>query len=62
MTAETVLVTGAFGLVGSETVQQLMVEGPHVVATDLDVPANRKAAESMPPPRCTGPISPTPKR
>jgi nucleoside-diphosphate-sugar epimerase len=46
---ETVLVTGAFGLVGSETVRQLMVEGPHVVATDLDVPANRKkAAESMP--------------
>jgi nucleoside-diphosphate-sugar epimerase len=48
MTAETVLVTGAFGLVGSETVHQLMVEGPHVVATDLDVPANRKAAEAMP--------------
>ncbi len=45
---QTVLVTGAFGLVGSETVRQLMVEGPHVVATDLDVPANRKAAESMP--------------
>jgi nucleoside-diphosphate-sugar epimerase len=48
MAAQTVLVTGAFGLVGSETVRQLMVEGPHVVATDLDVPANRKAAESMP--------------
>jgi len=48
MTAETILVTGAFGLVGSETVRQLMVSGPHVVATDLDVPANRKAAESMP--------------
>jgi nucleoside-diphosphate-sugar epimerase len=48
MTADTVLVTGAFGLVGSETVRQLMVEGPHVVATDLDVPANRKAAESIP--------------
>ena len=48
MSAETVLVTGAFGLVGSETVRQLMVEGRHVVATDLDVPANRKAAEAMP--------------
>ena len=46
--AQRVLVTGAFGLVGSETVRQLMVEGPHVVATDLDVPANRKAAEDMP--------------
>jgi nucleoside-diphosphate-sugar epimerase len=48
MTAQTVLVTGAFGLVGSETVRQLMVEGPHVVATDLGVPANRKAAEDTP--------------
>ncbi|WP_428341000.1 NAD-dependent epimerase/dehydratase family protein [Mycobacterium sp.] len=48
MTAETVLVTGAFGLVGSEIVRQLMVEGSRVVATDLDVPANRKAAESTP--------------
>src|ERR1700730_5491419 len=48
MTAETVLVTGAFGLVGSETVRQLMVDGLHVIATDLDVPANRKAADQMP--------------
>ena len=48
MTAETVLVTGAFGLVGSETVRQLMVDGRHVIATDLDVPANRKAADQMP--------------
>src|SRR6201996_3269115 len=48
MTSETVLVTGAFGLVGSETVRQLMVEGPRVVATDLDVPANRRVAASMP--------------
>jgi nucleoside-diphosphate-sugar epimerase len=46
--AQTVLVTGAFGLVGSETVRQLMVEGPHVVATDLDVSANRKAADNLP--------------
>jgi nucleoside-diphosphate-sugar epimerase len=48
MTAETVLVTGAFGLVGSETVRQLVVDGRHVIATDLDVPANRKAADRMP--------------
>ncbi|HXS84840.1 MAG TPA: NAD(P)-dependent oxidoreductase [Mycobacterium sp.] len=48
MTAQTVLVTGAFGLVGSETVRRLMVEGRHVVATDLDVPASRKAADDMP--------------
>src|SRR5947209_7758848 len=46
--AQTVLVTGAFGLVGSETVRQLVVDGPRVVATDLSVPANRKAAEVMP--------------
>jgi nucleoside-diphosphate-sugar epimerase len=46
--AETVLVTGAFGLVGSETVRQLTVEGPRVVATDMGVPANRRAAENMP--------------
>lgn len=46
--AQTVLVTGAFGLVGSETVRQLTVEGPRVVATDMGVPANRAAAENMP--------------
>jgi nucleoside-diphosphate-sugar epimerase len=45
---ETVLVTGAFGLVGSATVQRLAADGRRVVATDLDVPANRKAAESLP--------------
>ena len=44
MTTDTVLVTGAFGLVGSETVRQLLADGRRVVATDLDVPANRKAA------------------
>ena len=47
---QTVLVTGAFGLVGSETVQQLRADGRHVVATDLDVPANRKAAAALPAP------------
>jgi len=45
---ETVLVTGAFGLVGAETVRQLGVEGPRVVATDLGAPANRWAAQNMP--------------
>jgi nucleoside-diphosphate-sugar epimerase len=43
--AETVLVTGAFGLVGAEVVRQLLAEGPRVVPTDLGVAANRLAAE-----------------
>jgi nucleoside-diphosphate-sugar epimerase len=45
--AETVLVTGAFGLVGTATVRQLIADGRHVVATDLDTPANRKAAATL---------------
>ncbi|MGA8330979.1 MAG: NAD(P)-dependent oxidoreductase [Mycobacterium sp.] len=45
---QTVLVTGAFGLVGSETVRQLRADGRRVVATDLDVPANRTAAAALP--------------
>jgi nucleoside-diphosphate-sugar epimerase len=45
---ETVLVTGAFGLVGSQTVRQLLADGRSVVATDLDVPANRQAATLLP--------------
>jgi nucleoside-diphosphate-sugar epimerase len=45
--SETVLVTGAFGLVGSATVRQLIADGRRVVATDLDVPANRKAAATL---------------
>lgn len=45
---ETVLVTGAFGLVGSATVQRLADDGRSVVATDLDTPAARKTADSMP--------------
>ena len=45
---ETVLVTGAFGLVGSATVKRLAADGRRVVATDLDIPANRKAAATLP--------------
>lgn len=44
----TVLVTGAFGLVGSATVAHLAAEGRRVVATDLDIPANRAAAADLP--------------
>ncbi|MBI3217321.1 MAG: NAD(P)-dependent oxidoreductase [Mycobacterium sp.] len=44
----TVLVTGAFGLVGSATVKQLNADGRQVVATDLDLPVNRKAAGEFP--------------
>lgn len=42
-----VLVTGAFGLVGSAVVRLLADQGRSVVATDLDVPANRKAAARL---------------
>ncbi len=46
--ADAVLVTGAFGLVGSATVKRLAADGRRVVATDLDIPANRKAADKLP--------------
>ncbi|MDH6197702.1 nucleoside-diphosphate-sugar epimerase [Mycobacterium frederiksbergense] len=46
--SDAVLVTGAFGLVGSTVVQTLAASGRTVVATDLDVPANRKAAAALP--------------
>jgi nucleoside-diphosphate-sugar epimerase len=46
--AESLLVTGAFGLVGSATVKRLVDDGHRVVATDLDVPANRKSAAKLP--------------
>ena len=46
---EKVLVTGGFGLVGSQTVRRLAIDGHHVVATDLGTPAQRKAAVSLPP-------------
>jgi nucleoside-diphosphate-sugar epimerase len=44
----TVLVTGAFGLVGSATVKRLAEDSRRVVATDLHTPANRKAAAKLP--------------
>jgi len=46
--SDAVLVTGAFGLVGTETVKHLAANGRHVVATDLDTPATRKAAAMLP--------------
>lgn len=44
MSTDAVLVTGALGLVGSAVVGQLAGEGRRVVATDLDLPRNRKKA------------------
>jgi nucleoside-diphosphate-sugar epimerase len=46
--SDAVLVTGAFGLVGSATVKQLASAGRHVVATDLETEATRKAAADLP--------------
>ena len=46
--SDAVLVTGAFGLVGSATVKRLAADGRNVVATDLDIPENRKAAAELP--------------
>ena len=46
--SDAVLVTGAFGLVGTATVKRLAADGRRVVATDLDVPENRKAAADLP--------------
>ncbi len=45
---DAVLVTGAFGLVGTATVRRLAAQGRHVVATDLNTTANRKAADALP--------------
>jgi D-erythronate 2-dehydrogenase len=46
---ETVLVTGAFGLVGSATVTQLTADGHRVVVADLGTDSNRVAAAKLPP-------------
>lgn len=46
--SDTVLVTGAFGLVGSATVRALAARGRQVVATDLGNDANRQKAQSLP--------------
>jgi nucleoside-diphosphate-sugar epimerase len=46
--AEKVLVTGGFGLVGSQTVRKLVADGHRVVATDLGTPAQREAAGRLP--------------
>lgn len=46
--SDAVLVTGAFGLVGTATVKHLAGLGRRVVATDLETPGNRKAAASLP--------------
>ena len=46
--ADEVLVTGGFGLVGSETVTRLTADGRQVVVADLDTPANRKKSKALP--------------
>jgi nucleoside-diphosphate-sugar epimerase len=45
---QTVLVTGAFGLVGTATVERLVADGHRVVATDLKTPAYVEAAKRLP--------------
>lgn len=46
--SDAVLVTGAFGLVGTATVKHLAGLGRRVVATDLATPRNREAAAALP--------------
>lgn len=46
--SDPVLVTGGFGLVGSQTVRRLSEQGRRVVATDLPTDANRKSAAALP--------------
>ena len=45
---DTALVTGGFGLVGTQTVDRLAAAGRRVVVADLDTPANRKKARTLP--------------
>jgi nucleoside-diphosphate-sugar epimerase len=57
MTAERVLVTGAFGLVGSAVVGALADQDRRVVATDLACPRIANARRRSPPTRgwrCAG--------
>ena len=42
------LVTGGFGLVGSQVVERLTADGRRVVVADLDTPANRKKVAALP--------------
>src|ERR1700743_1068046 len=46
--AEKVLVTGGFGLFGSQTVARLVADGHRVVATDLGTAAQRKVGRALP--------------
>ncbi|MFA4081388.1 NAD(P)-dependent oxidoreductase [Mycobacteroides salmoniphilum] len=48
MTSDRVLVTGAFGLVGSAVVDALAARGCVVVATDLGTPGNLQSAQRVP--------------
>jgi nucleoside-diphosphate-sugar epimerase len=46
--SEAILVTGAFGLVGSAMVRRLAADGRRVIATGRDTAANRKKARRLP--------------